>query len=125
MSNNNYPMTSTASAPRYETPPEGHYTIALYSYASGDRAIDVEYAPTEREARSTAARMLGHDTLRGAAKWVVLYGIVYQFGPRDQDNTSDTAVIMDYTGAARWRKMLEERDAERRMSGRSDGGTDQ
>lgn len=49
-----------------------------------------------KSARAWAAKMLGHKTLRGASTWDRYQGgSVYQFGPRDEDNNYDHAVIED------------------------------
>lgn len=56
----------------------------------------VAQVATMREARRVAAKMLGHDTLRGAASWDRFQGgTVWQFGPRTEDNGEDFAVIID------------------------------
>lgn len=49
---------------------------------------------TEKEARSVAARKLGHQSLRGASTWDRYQGgTVYQFGPKDENSNYDFAVI--------------------------------
>jgi len=52
-------------------------------------------AASLREARRIAARMLGHQSLRGAASWDRYQGgTVYQFGPHSSENGYDYAVIV-------------------------------
>lgn len=53
-----------------------------------------EICATMREARKAAARMLGHESLRGASTWDRCQGgTVYQFGPRREGTEYDFAVI--------------------------------
>ena len=72
------------------------FTVKLYpGYEHpATRATETATAATEREARSIAARMLGHKTLRGSASWERYQGgTVYQFGPRAEENGYDFVVI--------------------------------
>lgn len=72
------------------------YTIKLFDGGQQPalHPIETAIATTERGARAVAARMLGHDSLRGAATWERYQGgTVFQFGPREEDNGYDYAVI--------------------------------
>lgn len=72
------------------------YHIACYSGSQrpSKYPAETDTADTPREARRIAARMLGHRTLRGAATWDRYQGgTVYQFGPHEEDNGYDFAVI--------------------------------
>lgn len=72
------------------------FTVKLYDGTQHPAVHPIESATaaTESEARKIAARMLGHKSLRGAATWERHQGgTVYQFGPKQEDNGYDYAVI--------------------------------
>lgn len=71
------------------------------------------WASDEREARRIAAKALGRRTLRGASSWDRAQGgMVWQFGPRVEDNGYDFAVVIDIADEAR-EQAEEERDLAR------------
>jgi hypothetical protein len=77
-----------------------HYTVDLYDGSQHPPQRPVAHAvfDTEREARREAASMLGHETLRGAARWDHHGGgTVYQFGPGAVENGYDFVVIREVT----------------------------
>lgn len=73
------------------------YTVELYDGTQhpATTPTTVVRCATLREARREAARMLGHKNLRGAATWDRPQGgAVYQFGPHQEENGYDFAVII-------------------------------
>jgi hypothetical protein len=73
------------------------YTIELYDGRQHPavHACTRSRAATEREANREAARLLGHASLRGASRWDRYQGgTVYQFGPHEEDNGYDYAVVI-------------------------------
>lgn len=71
------------------------FIIEYYEDSSRFHPDTTTTAETDREARREAANMLGHKNLRGASSWEHHQGgIVYQFGPRDEDNEYPFAVII-------------------------------
>lgn len=72
------------------------FTIRLYPGHEhpAHHASETATVATEREARRIAARMLGRKNLRGASSWDRYQGgTVYQFGPHEEENGEDFAVI--------------------------------
>ena len=72
---------------------ETMYYVNLYDPRIPLRPQHTETHHTERTARQAAARMLGHTSLRGAARWPTDDGITYQFGPRLEDTDYEYVVI--------------------------------
>lgn len=78
------------------------YRIELYDGGQHPAIHPTETATAEtyRDARRIAARMLGHRTLRGAASWQEQGGDGWQFGPHEEDNGYDYAVILREGGGS-------------------------
>lgn len=73
----------------------GMFTIRVYKH-DAEHAFDTEHHASARDARRAAARLLGHRSLRGASSWAHPHGgVVYQFGPRTEDNDHDFVVVVD------------------------------
>lgn len=70
--------------------------IQYYPDGNAARPTRTEAYATVKEARKAAARMLGHNSLRGASTWDRYQGgDVYQFGPRSEMNDRPFVVIVD------------------------------
>lgn len=70
------------------------YRVEYYDDEHHDIPDLIEVVADERTARRTAARLLGHRTLRGASSWRRYQGgTVFQFGPRTEDNGEPFVVI--------------------------------
>jgi len=77
------------------------YRVEVYdgSTRPSPRPYEVVRVKSLRAAHKEAARMLGAKNLRGAASWPYYErgeeGTAYQFGPRNEDNGYDFAVIVE------------------------------